>query len=193
MKQDLRRKAFTGLTRPHLDALYRTSARFLGGPQGADDLVQETCLKAFRAFDRFEEGTNYRAWLFRIMKNTYIDRYVRKNEPVTVDWDSLPGALQAQREDAAETSPEILYLHKSFCRDTLEAMAGLPPEVRLVVSLILVEGFSYNEVAAIAGCPIGTVRSRLFRGRRHLQKALKDYLPPAGSKGAAGSPLEIGE
>lgn len=184
-RQKRRQADYSALTEPHLDALFRTALRLVGTVEPAEDLVQETCLKAYRAFDGFQEGTNYRAWLFRIMRNLFIDTHHRRGEPTVVDLDLVRNEARARSvtDGSGRHSPEVLYLHRSFRRDLLRALGGLAPETRLVAVLILVEGFSYDEAAAIAGCPLGTVRSRLSRGRKLLQAQLTDYLDADGFDG----------
>lgn len=166
---------FETLTRPHVAALWRVALRMTGDRDAADDLTQETCLRAYRGFDRFQEGTNYRAWLFRIMTNLCLDLLRRRARSPLVavgeEGDPAKGlAPEAERPDAQ-------LIRKRFREELVCAIQNLPPDIRLVVSLALLEGLSYREIAEIAGCPVGTVRSRLSRGRQQLQQDLKDYMP----------------
>ena len=169
------RNRFETLTRPHVAALWRVALRMTGDRDAADDLTQEACLRAYRAFDRFEEGTNYKAWLLRIMTNLCLDLLRRRARSALVpfgeDGDHAPGvAPEADGPDAQLT-------RKRFREELACAMDNLSPEVRLVVSLALLKGLSYQEIAEIAGCPVGTVRSRLNRGRKQLQQDLQHYMP----------------
>jgi len=160
---------------PLLQSLYGAALRLTRNPQDADDLVQETYLRAYRGFGGFQEGTNLRAWMYRILTNTFINSYRKKQrEPVTVqdgeveDWylyDKLG-------ESGVEASAETEVLEKIPDEDVQRALEDLPENFRMAVLLADVEGFSYKEIAEILGIPIGTVMSRLHRGRKALQKAL---------------------
>ena len=166
---------FESLTRPHVAPLWRVALRMTGDRDEADDLTQETCLRAYRGFDRFQEGTNYRAWLFRIMTNLCMDLLRRRARSPLVatceEGDPAPGL-------APETEgPDAQLVRKRFREELVRAIQNLSPDIRLVVSLALLEGLSYQEIAEIAGCPVGTVRSRLSRGRQQLRRDLKDYMP----------------
>jgi RNA polymerase sigma-70 factor (ECF subfamily) len=172
----------------HLDALYRTALRMTRNPQDAEDLVQETMLRAFRFLDRFEPGTNLRAWLFKILTNTYINRYRKASSEPRVD--SLDDAeeLSLYRyldSEAASRggSVEAQVLDRFAEQDIKTAIEALPPQYRITVLLADVEGFSYNDIAEITNVKKGTVMSRLFRGRRLLQKALVDQARSAGFAG----------
>ena len=172
----------------HLDALYRTALRMTRNPQDAEDLVQETMLRAFRFLDRFERGTNLRAWLFKILTNTYINRYRKASSEPRVDSldDSEEFALYHHLDtDAASRggSVEAQVLDRFAENDIKTAIEALPPQYRMTVLLADVEGFSYNDIAEITNVKKGTVMSRLFRGRRLLQKALVDQARSAGFAG----------
>jgi RNA polymerase sigma-70 factor (ECF subfamily) len=172
----------------HLDALYRTALRMTRNPQDAEDLVQETMLRAFRFLDRFERGTNLRAWLFKILTNTYINRYRKTSSEPRVDSldDSEEFALYHHLDtDAASRggSVEAQVLDRFAENDIKAAIEALPPQYRMTVLLADVEGFSYNDIAEITNVKKGTVMSRLFRGRRLLQKALVDQARSAGFAG----------
>jgi len=162
----------------HLDALYRTALRMTKNEGDADDLVQETYLKAYRFWDKFEEGSNCRAWLFKIMTNIFINNYrARSRKPQVVDLedvddDFLFGQLSAL---GPSDNPESHFFAKVFDDDVKKAIDNLPEDFRLVVVLSFLEGFSYQEIADITGLQIGTVKSRLHRGRKLLQKELWHY------------------
>lgn len=177
-----RRARFERLTRPHVQALCRTALRMTGDSQAAEDLTQETCLRAYRAFDSFEEGTNYQAWIFRIMSNLCTDHMRRQARAPFVEWDGHEVDAVLGRYSSENERPDVQLLHKTFRSEAFRAMANLAPEVRLVVSLALIEGFTYQQIADIANCPVGTVRSRLNRGRQQLQEELCEYMPSKGAR-----------
>jgi len=183
-KKKTKREEFERVALPHLDILYNTAVRMTGNVPDAEDLVQETFLRAYRFFDKFKEGTNCKAWLFKIMKNNYINRFRRKaKEPSTVSFDRLEGVQSVEaapppRPSAeSELSPDLEELVED---DVKYALESLPPEFRMAVILSDIAGFSYKEIADIMGTPIGTVRSRLSRARGVLQTKLYDL---AVSKG----------
>ncbi len=160
---------------PLLPNLYGAALRLTRDPQDAEDLVQEAYLRAFRGFGGFEEGTNLRAWMYRILTNTFINTYRKKQrEPVTVHDDDIEDWYLYDRLGAsgAEASAETEVLDKIPDEDVQRALEDLPENFRVAVLLADVEGFSYKEIAEIVGIPIGTVMSRLHRGRKALQKAL---------------------
>ena len=165
----------------HMSSLYSAAVRMTRNAADAQDLVQETYLKAYRGFHTFEEGTNLKAWLYRILTNTYINAYrAKQRRPEQSDVDDVEdlylyrrlGGLEAA---AAGRSAEEEVLDRFTDADVKEAVESLPEQFRMVVLLADVEGFSYKEIAAIMDIPIGTVMSRLHRGRRALQKALFDF------------------
>ena len=168
---------------PLLPNLYGAALRMTRNPQDAEDLVQETYLRAYRGFGGFREGTNLRAWMYRILTNTFINAYRKKQrEPITVpeddtpDWylyDKLGGA-------GAEASAEAEVLEQLPDEDVQRALEALPEAFRMAVLLADVEGFSYKEIAEILDVPIGTVMSRLHRGRKALQKALWETVRERG-------------
>ena len=162
----------------HLDALMRTARRMTKSESDAEDLVQETMLKAYRFFDKFEEGTNCKAWLFKIMTNIFINNYrSRSKAPQSIAVEDIDdGFLYGQlAKNLSISDPEKEFFSKIFDDDVKGAISGLPEDFRLVVVLSFLEGFSYQEIADITGLQIGTVKSRLHRGRKLLQKALLDY------------------
>jgi RNA polymerase sigma-70 factor (ECF subfamily) len=169
----------------HLDALYRTALRMTRNPSDAEDLVQDALVRAYRFYDRFEPGTNFRAWLFKILTNTYINSYRRK---------------QGRPPESSLEDTEDFFLYNQLSHDTGErvtdvedtvldhlgadaiqrAIDQLPPRFRTAVQLADVEGLSYAEIAEATGVAKGTVMSRLFRGRRLLQRALWEQAKAAG-------------
>ncbi len=171
---------------PHIDALYGTALRLTKSESDAEDLIQETMLKAFRYFDKYENGTNCKAWLFKIMHNTFINRYRKKQKrkEYLIDEDYRP--LQ-ERAEAPEHTPfhehyeseEQLYF-KMFGDEVKEALEEVPVDFRMVVLLADLQDFAYKEIAEIMDCPIGTVMSRLYRGRRMLQSELSEYAKSQG-------------
>jgi len=178
--------AFYAEAVPHLDALYATALRLTKNGNDAEDLVQETMLKAFRYFDKYEEGTNCKAWLFKIMTNTFINRYrkTQKRKEFLVDEDFRP--LQERAEAPAQNpfvddfgAEEQMY-HKLFGDEVKAALEEIPVDFRMVVLLADLQDFAYKEIAEIMDCPIGTVMSRLYRGRRMLQGRLKEYAARQG-------------
>jgi RNA polymerase sigma-70 factor, ECF subfamily len=163
----------------HTDALYRTALRMTKNIKDAEDLVQETLLKAYRFFDRFEPGTNIKAWLFKIMMNIFINEYRQKSKKPTsmsyedVDDNYLYHQLKFQKTEGR--NPEDLLFSRIFDDDVKQAIEELPDDFRIVVVLAFLEEFSYQEIAEIANLQLGTVKSRLHRGRKLLQKSLWEY------------------
>jgi RNA polymerase sigma-70 factor (ECF subfamily) len=178
---------------PLLDSLYGAALRMTRNPADAEDLVQETMLRAYRAFDRFEPGTNLKAWLFRILTNAYINTYrKRQREPQKVSQDQVEDfdlyqELKNHDNQFGET-PESIVLDSLLDSDIVRAIEDLPEQFRLAVVLSDMEGFSYAEMAEIMDVPMGTVMSRLHRGRKALQRRLWDLARERGIvKGAASS------
>ena len=171
----------------HLDALYRTALRMTRNPQDAEDLVQETYLRAYRFFDQFQPGTNLRAWLFKILTNSYINTYRKASaEPKNTsleDTEEFSLYHQMAREmqtGSLDWDVEAQVLDRFAEADIREAIEKLPEAFRMTVLLADAEGFSYKDIAEITGVSKGTVMSRLFRGRRLLQKALWERARAAG-------------
>ena len=165
------------------DALYGAALRMTRNRTDAEDLLQETYLKAFRAYGRFEDGTNLRAWLFRILTNTYISSYrSRQRSPQLTDLDDVEDLYLYKRLTATglSRSAEDAALERLTAPEVLAALDELPEQFRLAVLLSDVEQFSYKEIADITGVPIGTVMSRIHRGRKALQKALAPYAEEQG-------------
>lgn len=162
---------------PHMDILYSFALRTTGDPDDAKDLLQETFLKAYRFWDKYEKGTNIRAWLFRIMKNSYINRYRKETrEPDKVDYEDVENFYDSIRDDSRETSDLQQRMFGGLLGDEVTtALQDLPDDFRTVVILCDIEGLTYEEIAEFLNCPIGTVRSRLHRGRKMLQARLHTY------------------
>ncbi len=172
---------FEELAMEHMGSLYTAALRMTRNPSDAEDLVQETYLKAYRAFESFQEGTNLKAWLYRILTNTYINAYrAKKRRPEESDVDELESLYLYRRLGgtegaAAGRSAEDVVLDRFTEAEVKEAIEALPEQFRLAVLLGDVEGFSYKEIADILQIPMGTVMSRLHRGRRALQKRLYEF------------------
>jgi len=175
---------------PHMQALYTAALRMTRNPADAEDLVQETFLKAYRAFDRYEDGTNIRAWLYKILTNTFINSYrAAKRRPEKADVEDVEDLYMYHRigdlraSGAGQSAEDEVFDH--FTDDEVKnAIESLPEAFRIAVLLADVEGFSYKEIAEITEVPIGTVMSRIHRGRKALQKALLDF---AVGRGLVGS------
>jgi RNA polymerase sigma-70 factor (ECF subfamily) len=163
----------------YLDQLYGAAMRMTRNPTDAEDLVQETYLKAFAAFDSFTDGTNLKAWLFRILTNTYINIYRKKQrQPYQTGTDDLTDWQIAEAESHTPRglrSAEAEALDRLADADVVEALAAMPEDFRMAVYLADVEGFAYKEIAEIMETPVGTVMSRLHRGRKLLRELLEDY------------------
>lgn len=160
----------------HMDALHGVACRLTRNPTEAEDLVQDALVKAMRARDQFQLGTNLKAWLFRILTNTFINKYRRGGLERSVlegpDADPLADGWVSASTMRQLRDPEQVALLPIVEGEVKKALDALPPEFRLAVILCDVEEFSYEEIADIMGCPIGTVMSRLHRGRKLLQKSL---------------------
>jgi RNA polymerase sigma-70 factor (ECF subfamily) len=168
---------------PLLNGMYSAAYRLTRNASDAEDLVQETFLRAYRGFSQFQAGTNLKAWLYRILMNTFINSYRKKQrEPQTIsddeveDWYLYSKMTQEGLEPSAETS----VIESLPDEDVQEALASLPEQFRVAVLLADVEGFSYKEIAEITDVPIGTVMSRLHRGRKALEKRLWDVVRERG-------------
>ncbi len=182
---------FAELATPYMDPLYSAALRMTRNPADAEDLVQETFLRAYRGFGGFKDGTNLKAWLYKILTNTFINTYrAKKRRPEETEFDdvedyALYGRMGGLEAAEAERTPETEVLESMPDEVVKEALESLPEQFRMAVLLADVEGFSYKEIADIMDVPIGTVMSRLHRGRKALQRRLWDFardrgLLPAG-------------
>jgi len=176
---DEKRAGFEREALVHLDVLYRVALRLTGNPSDADDLVQETVLKAYRAWDQYEKGTNAKAWLLTILRHAFINEYRRKTRhPETVDLDTIePFAVFPEVQDE---DPQGAFFDRIVDDEVLRAIDQLPEAFRETLVLSDVEGMSYQEIAGILEIPVGTVKSRLFRARHLLQAKLYDYAVEMG-------------
>jgi len=172
---------FESYLRPMLTAVYGTALHLTRNRDDAEDLVQEAALQAFRAFDSFQQGTNFKAWFFRILTNLFINAYRKRQRTPEVETlsesDDAPALYLFKRTreigmHARSPDPAALVIERLEVEQVSRAIAALPEDYRLVSALYFMEEFSYQEIAEIVGCPVGTVRSRLHRGRRMLQKSL---------------------
>lgn len=170
---------------PHLDAIYNFALRLTTDPNDAEDLVQDTIVKAFRFFNSYEKGTNAKAWLFRILKNSYINNYRKKSkQPHQVDYDEISTFYETVRSEQSNTTDmeDIMY-GQLLDDDVTRALERIPEDFRTVVLLCDVEGFTYEEIANMLDVPIGTIRSRLHRGRNLLRAQLVEYADKRGYTG----------
>jgi RNA polymerase sigma-70 factor, ECF subfamily len=167
---------------PHKNILFNFALRTTGNADDAKDLLQETFMKAFRFWDKYEKGTNIRAWLFRIMKNSYINRYRKETrEPGMVDYDDVENFYDSIRDDSTDSNDLQKHMYSNMLSDEVTgALQALPEDFRTVVILCDIEQLTYEEISDFLNCPIGTVRSRLHRGRKMLEDKLHDYAKERG-------------
>jgi RNA polymerase sigma-70 factor (ECF subfamily) len=164
---------------PYRNQLYKTALRMTRSVEETEDLLQETYLKAYRYYDRFEEGTNLKAWLFRIMKNSFINSYRRnKKLPLHLEFDELQEGFEEADFELSQDpglSLETDVLGEELDHEIREAMLNLPHDYKMAVLMVDIQGFTYQEVADIIGVPVGTVMSRLYRGRKKLERSLLSF------------------
>jgi len=170
---------------PHANALYGSAYRLTRNAGDAEDLVQETMLRAYRFWHSYTEGSNCKAWLFKILSNTFINTYQRKKRSgeilnaAVAEQESTDGVL-IHAKAQSQLTPEELLVQQSLSEDVERALAAIPKDFRIAVVLCDVEGFSYKEISEILECPVGTVMSRLYRGRRLLQNELREFAKSQG-------------
>jgi RNA polymerase sigma-70 factor (ECF subfamily) len=186
LSKQRKKQEFEAVMLPHLDALYGAALRMTRNERDAEDLVQDATLKAFRFFHRFEPGTNAKAWLFKILTNTFVNKYrKRQRERSVLDEVEAEEAVTLHSDSPDQRDPESALLGRLVSDHVKQALERVPEEFRLAVVLADLEDFSYREIADIMECPIGTVMSRLYRGRRMLQRTLQSYAQEQGiGKGA---------
>ena len=176
-----RRAAFERLAMPHARALHRTAQRLAGSVEDASDVVQDTFLRAYRTFDNFRAGTNEKAWLFTILYSIMSNRWqATRRAPVEVGVDDLDVHVQAIGLTTPVNGEQALLQQLGATREILKALDALPGPYRAAVLLVDVEELTYEEAAVALSCPVGTVRSRLARGRRLLFTALIEYATQTG-------------
>lgn len=178
------REEFEASAFRHIDALYSHALHLTRSAADAEDLVQDTFLKAYKSFDQFERGTNFRAWLFRIQFNTFVNRYRRATREHTINeslsWEPAGDSVLGRSAMQALLDPDSEALRPVIAREIENALDTLPEDYRVIILLADVEELSYKEIAQVLGCPIGTVMSRLHRARRMLQKQLVEYADELG-------------
>lgn len=176
-----RNRRFEDEALPHLDGMFGAALRLTRNPADAEDLLQETFLRAFAAYHQFSPGTNLKAWLYRILMNTYISAYRKqKRAPQAVSAENIEDFSLYRAIVEQSPTPEIEVLERLPDEEVKAALESLPEQFRVAVLLADVEGFSYKEIAEITDVSIGTVMSRLHRGRKALQRALWDFARARG-------------
>jgi RNA polymerase sigma-70 factor (ECF subfamily) len=185
MAQTDKRKDFQLQAMPYLDAMFGAAYRLTRNPRDAEDLVQESLLRAYRFWDTFERDSNCKAWLLRIVTNTFINEYQRKKrsreilESATAEQATTDGVLIHENAERYQ-SPDRALMDRGVSDDVQRALDALPDDFRLAVVLCDMQGLAYKEIADIMECPVGTVMSRLFRGRKLLASALRGYAQDQG-------------
>lgn len=175
-QKDKELREFEALVETNLDGMYRVALRYTRDPSQAEDLVHDTVVRALRFRERFAPGTNFKAWVYTILTNTFIHRYRRQKR----ERELLSGAtredveaqLRSESSRDAAARPEHAYLDKLLSDEVIDALDSLPEEYRAVIVLCDLEGLAYKEIADVLECPVGTVMSRLYRGRRLLERKL---------------------
>lgn len=188
-----RREEFERVALPHFDALFNLARNLTRNRRDAEDVVQEAYLRAFRFFDSYRPDTHIKAWLFRILRNTFINRYrAQKSRPREVDFAKIEAAYERGIDEtflagSVGVSPEDVVMNHVLDAEIEDALGHLPEEYRTVVVMALIEEMSYKEIASALSVPIGTVMSRLHRGRKQLQAELLDLARRKGiGRGAPG-------
>lgn len=173
---------FEKVAMPFMDLLYNYALKMTGNPDDAADLVQETYLKAYRFYDKFEKGTNIKAWLFRILKNSFINDYRKVvKEPDKVDYEDVQNFYENIKSNEVEGNHIEEDVFSNLLDDEIsKALGDLPEDFRTVIILSDIEGFTYEEIAEFVDIPVGTVRSRLHRARKVLYANLYDYAKDRG-------------
>ncbi len=178
------RREFEQLALQHLDPLYSAALRLTKNDRDAEDLVQDTFLRAFRFFDKFERGTNLKAWLFKILTNTFINNYRRRAKERSVvdgtERETVQDRFMSRDATDFAANPEQFLFDRLLSDDVLRAIDELPLDFRMTVILADLQEFSYKEIAEVLDCPVGTVMSRLYRGRKLLQKSLQHHAKDMG-------------
>lgn len=175
-----KRRDFEQIALPHMSSLYGAAYRLTRNPRDAEDLVQDAMVRAYRFWDSFDKESNCRAWLFKILTNTFINNYQRAKRSREVlhlaqgEQAATDGVL-VHEGARAQQDPRSLLMEQTMSEDVTSALDALPSDFRIAVVLCDVEGFSYKEIAEIMDCPVGTVMSRLHRGRRMLRDSLRDF------------------
>lgn len=185
LSQRKRRNQFEHMALPHHSALYGAACRLTRNPRDAEDLVQDVMLRAYRFWESFDPSSNCKAWLFRILTNTFINQYqkskrTREIHDAAVAEQAATDGVLVHEQSMSQRDPEHLLLDQMFSDDVTRALESLPADFRLAVVLCDIEGFSYKEIAEIMECPVGTVMSRLHRGRRILAQALRPFAEEHG-------------
>jgi RNA polymerase sigma-70 factor (ECF subfamily) len=183
-RSDDARKEFEQLALQHLDPLYSAALRLTKNDRDAEDLVQDTFLRAFRFFEKFERGTNLKAWLFKILTNTFINNYRRRAKERSVvdgtERETVQDRFMSRDATDFAANPEQFLFDRLLSDDVLRAIDELPIDFRMTVILADLQEFSYKEIAEVLDCPVGTVMSRLYRGRKLLQKSLQHHAKDMG-------------
>lgn len=178
----IKQKEFNVEIMPHIDTLHNFALRLTKDENDADDLVQDAVVKAYRFFKGYEKGTNAKAWLYRILKNSFINNYRKaSNKPPEVDYDEVSSYYETVRAERTNTTDLESLMYRELMDDNLsKALSKLPEDFRTVVLLCDVDGFTYEEISNMMDVPIGTIRSRLHRGRNLLKAELHEYASKRG-------------
>jgi len=181
MSEQKKRREFERQALPHSDVMYGVALRMTGNEKAAEDLVQDAMLRAFRFFDKFEQGTNLKAWLIKVMTNIFLNRVKKvSRRPKMVEFETMEELVGEAEEDWAGVSSREENFRECLDEEVSRALDELPVEYRVPVLLSAVDELSYKEIARAVGCPVGTVMSRLYRGRRMLERRLLSYARRTG-------------